>query len=126
MKLIFLAFATLVACNVTDDRPETLAYITETILKPSCGTAECHSAMKAEKNYVFDSVDAARKSLQDIVATCDEPPCTTAPAASYLLTVITQQDVEGNRMPLDVPLANKDVVLIEQWILDGSPGLVEP
>jgi hypothetical protein len=126
MKLIFLAFAAVVACNVTDDRPETLAYITETILEPSCGTAECHSAMKAEKHYVFDSVDAARTSLQDSVVTCDEPPCTTAPAGSYLLTVITQKDDEGNRMPLDMPLSNKDIVLIEQWILDGSPGLEAP
>lgn len=123
MKLIFLGFAALVACNVTDDRPETLAYITETILKPSCATAECHSAMKAERGYVFDSVDAARASLKPIVLTCDEPPCTTAPAGSYLLTVITQQDTDGNRMPIDVPLANKDIVLIEQWLLDGSPGL---
>ena len=63
MKLIILAFAALVACNVTDDRPETLAYITQTILEPSCGTAECHSAMKAEKGYVFDSVEATQHSM---------------------------------------------------------------
>lgn len=123
MKRIFLAFATLVACNVTDDRPETLAYITETILKPSCATAECHSAMKAQNGYVFDSVAAANTSLQPpMVLTCDEPPCTKAPAGSYLLTVISKADDEGNRMPLDQPLANKDIALIAQWLLDGAPG----
>lgn len=125
MTRIFLVFGALVACNVTDDRPETLAYITETILKPSCGTANCHSAMKAEKNYVFDSVEASRKSMATLVTPCDEPPCTTAPADSYLLTVITQEDSEGNRMPIDQPLANKDIVLIEHWILDGAPGIEE-
>ena len=27
-------------------------------------------------------------------------------------------------MPLDVPLANKDIALISQWLLDGAPGFV--
>src|ERR1700759_4113749 len=49
--------------DTQDDRPATFEFITEAILKPSCGTAECHSAMKAEKQDVFDSVEGARTTF---------------------------------------------------------------
>jgi hypothetical protein len=55
--------AALGACATTDDRPQTLAYITETILVPNCATAECHSALENQNNYVFDTVEHAQKSL---------------------------------------------------------------
>jgi hypothetical protein len=116
------------ACNVVDDRPETLAYVTETVLAPSCGLAECHSAMKRQSNYVFDSVAGAQASIAGghLVATCALPPCENADASSYLLTVISTQDVEGDRMPRDQPLANKDIVYIASWITDGADGYVPP
>ncbi len=116
------------ACDVTDDRPETLAYITETILAPSCGTAECHSSMIKEKGYAFDSVEAAQDSIASLplIDVCATPPCPGADANSYLLTVITTQDIEGDRMPLDEPLANKDIVLIANWITDGADGYTPP
>ncbi len=124
MLKLALAVAALAACSVTDDRPETLAYITETILAPSCGTAECHSAMKRQSGYAFDSVGAAQDSIKNgaLVAICATPPCDSAPGSSYLLTVITNQDIYGNRMPLDQPLPNLDAVLIANWITAGAPG----
>ncbi len=123
-----VALGGLVACDVTDDRPQTLAYVTETILAPSCGTAECHSAMKKQSNYVFDSVAGAQASIAGggLIATCAQPPCESADASSYLLTVISTQDVEGDRMPLDQPLANKDIDFIANWITDGADGYVPP
>ncbi len=116
------------ACDVTDDRPETLAYITETILAPSCGTAECHSSMVKQKGYAFDSVENAQDAIASLplIDVCATPPCAGADANSYLLTVITTKDVEGDRMPLDEPLANKDIVLIANWITDGAEGYTPP
>jgi hypothetical protein len=125
MKLLLLLG--LVACTTTEDRPETLAYITEAVLAPNCASAECHSAMKAQSTDVFDSVAAAQSSIakNHLVNLClgndDVPGCEPA-SASYLVTVISRQDDEGDRMPLDVPLSNKDIVLIAQWIRDGAPG----
>ncbi|MEO8548600.1 MAG: hypothetical protein ABI678_01450 [Kofleriaceae bacterium] len=117
-----------------DDRPATLQFITQAVLKPSCGTATCHSAMKAQSNDVFDSVEGTRASIAlhpELVITCDRviPPSTDNCAhdddlqQSYLLTVITQGDAEGERMPLDQPMSNKDIFLISTWIKDGAPGL---
>jgi hypothetical protein len=117
-----------------DDRPATLPFISQAILKPSCGTATCHSAMKAQSNDVFDSIEGTRASIKlhpELVTTCDRvvPPSTDNCASdddlqqSYLLTVITQGDPEGDRMPLDQALSNKDIILIATWIKDGAPGL---
>lgn len=126
------------ACSLSappvDDRPQTLAFITEAILKPSCATAECHSAMKAQSGDVFDSVSAARASIVDngLVVTCEKlatpqpSPCIEAAQQSYLLTVITEGDARGNRMPLDQPMSNTDIELIGTWIENGAAGLELP
>ena len=129
------------ACDLSGkpatDRPETLAYITETILKPSCGTAECHSAMKAQSTDVFDSVEGAQKSLagNGLIASCETadgtpPPCTHAGANSYLLVVITTGVTNpkglGDRMPIDQALSNSDITLIHNWIDNGADGYTFP
>jgi hypothetical protein len=123
MKLAVFALVAVAACG-TDERPPTLGYITETILAPSCGVAECHSSLKRQSDYVFDSVASAQDSIKNgnLIAVCDAPPCEDAPGASYLLTVITDGDSAGNRMPIDQPLPNLDAVLIARWITDGAPG----
>jgi len=124
MKFHVLTLLAIAACNTDDDRPATLAYVTETILAPNCGVAECHSSLHRQSNYVFDSVAATQISIKNgnLIVTCETPPCPSAPGGSYLLTVITDGDVEGNRMPLDEPLPNLDAVLIANWIIDGAPG----
>jgi hypothetical protein len=127
------------ACDLSkdtpDDRPAELGFITEAILKPNCGTATCHSAMKAQSGDVFDSVQGFRESFARnpiLVTTCDRvtPPSPDACvqhnedlAQSYLLTVISDGDIEGNRMPLDQSLSHKDEILIGQWIKEGARGL---
>jgi len=123
-----------VSSDTTDDRPATFEFITQAILKPSCGQAECHSAMKAEKGDVFDSVAGARTTLTvthtDLVFKCEQlEPAETFPCGddalnlSYLYKVIDDRDNEGDRMPLDQALSNKDIVLIREWIRDDAPGL---
>ncbi len=117
-----------IGCGIDETRPENLAYITTTILAPRCGTSTCHSEMKRQSGLVFDSVAGAQRSiaLGGLVATCEEPPCETGPRDSYLLTVITDGDARGNRMPLDAPLANRDIALMATWITDGAAGYEPP
>ena len=131
MKLHLAALVMSVAsCGITDDRPQTLAYITETILGPSCATAECHSSMRRSYDYAFDTVAHAQASFDlnpDLIPVCMEPPCSDAATNSYLLKILTSEsDIEGNRMPLRAPLANKDIFFIATWIQNGAPGYTAP
>ncbi len=120
----FLLIAFVAACSTTDDRPQTLAYVTETVLQPYCATAECHSTSKRQSDIVFDSVAEAQRSIKDkgLIDICATPPCMDSPGKSYLLTVITTKDAQGNRMPLDEPVPNLDDVYIANWIIAGAPG----
>ena len=134
----------LAACDLsqkTPDRPEQFEYIVEAILAPSCGTAQCHSAMRAQSGDVFDSVDGARASLDahGLVVNCAylKLPDTCGKDAannSYLFTVLEQgpglgvtSDIgKGNVMPLDQSLSSADKELIGQWITDGAEGYDVP
>jgi hypothetical protein len=133
VKYALIAAIGLAACDLSDqratERPETFAYITETILAPSCGTAQCHSAMVAQATDVFDSVQGAQDSITtwSLIAKCAMPPCDDAPANSYLYRILST-GVEntkgfGDRMPLDQALSNSDIELIHNWIRDGADGV---
>lgn len=143
VKYLWLVTLVLGACDLADrsaqDRPLTLEYVTETILKPSCGTAECHSAMKAERGDVFDSVAGAKQTMdvthRDLVTTCarlGEDPAFCAQhnddiLGSYLIHVITVGDYsDGNLMPLDQPMSNQDIELLTRWIREGAEGIDKP
>jgi hypothetical protein len=119
--LCVLCAGGLAACGVeVDDRPATLPYIVETILKPSCGQAQCHSATTRAglggAVYVFDSVAATRDSINvgQLVVPYDSED-------SYVVTNALL--ATKNRMPLDAPLADDDIKLIRRWIDAGAPGL---
>jgi len=115
-RLVFLAAVACAACDQTDnDRPATLEYITAAILQPYCSQNVCHSSYARVKGYAFDTVAEARKSLQGIVVPNDPE--------SSLLSIVLTRNVK--RMPYDAPLANKDIELIQQWIMQGAPGLTE-
>ena len=117
------------ACgSATDDRPPTLDYITETILAPTCASAECHSAFKRQVGDEFDTPAAARQS---IVANrlAVYPDDVADPAHSFLITTLTVGSPSilspgsGNvRMPYDAPMPDADIRLIEAWIASGVPG----
>jgi len=116
------------ACGGADDRPPTLDYITETILEPSCASAECHSAFRRQVGDQFDTVVAARHTIvaNSMVITEDR----TAPESSYLVRTLTvgspSQLNPGSpdliRMPYDAPIPDTDVELIKTWIRMGFPG----
>jgi hypothetical protein len=137
MKWLAL-FATLGACATSDDRPQTLAYITETILAPRCSQAECHSSVRRQSGYVFDTVEHAQESLADpnMTGSFGQPLITPGqPLSSTLLIVLggvedadgkRYEDNFGNRMPLDAPLPNLDVYYIGTWIKNGAAGYVPP
>jgi len=135
----WLAFCALAAaCTTTDDRPQTLAYITETILAPRCAQAECHSSVRKQSGYVFDTVEHAQASIADVNMLGSHGGALVKPGdekASWLLIVIggvedsdgtREADVLGNRMPLDQPLPNLDVYFIGKWIENGAEGYTPP
>lgn len=112
------------ACGATDDRPRTLAYITDTILAPTCAAAQCHSAFKRQVGDQFDTVEATRVSM-----VANNLVDTAAPTASFLYRSITtgvtsMLDPQSGtvRMPFDAPMPDADVQLILAWIEDGAPG----
>lgn len=119
---------------------ESLAYITETIFVPYCGTAECHSSFRRELGYVFDSVAAAQVSIQSFgLVACtgsngqSYDPCDGAvpgndlpgaPLTESTILVGILNATSFPRMPFDQPLADKDIAFIGQWIVDGADGYV--
>ena len=123
-----LVLALLAACGTTtDDRPRTVEYITEAILAPTCGAAECHSSFAQNRNDVFDTVKAARRSLVDNgLIVFDSPSYDPAnPDNAQLIVWITQTDPNGlgiGRMPYDAPMPNEDVNLLKKYIREGAPG----
>src|SRR4051812_44800460 len=77
------------ACGDTvDDRPPTLPYITEAILAPSCGKAQCHSSFAREVGDTFDTVDETRRTLisNGLVISDSDP---LDPANSQLIKTLT-------------------------------------
>lgn len=111
------------ACGVTDDRPRTLEYITQTILAPTCAAAQCHSAFKMEVGDEFDTVDATRRTIVDNGLV--EPG---SPGASFLynsLTIGVPSILSPGtmvRMPFDAPMPDADIALIAAWITEGAHG----
>jgi hypothetical protein len=128
-RLILVGALVAGACgNEADDRPPTLAYITETILAPNCATAACHSAFKRQVGDVFDTPASTRRTVvaNGLVV---YPADVADPAHSFLITTLRVGSPSilspgsGNvRMPYDAPMPDADVELIEAWIRDGVPG----
>ncbi len=125
---------------VGDDRPATLEYVTETILRPYCATAGCHSAFAFRGNpntgshYRFDTVDHARQSI--LTPNADDPMGVPAvdtvgfdPDSSLLYNVLVRPTGPTGklpRMPYDEPLQTSEIALIRRWIsspADGGAGL---
>ena len=114
----FLPLVAALACGAcaaeTDERPAEFAYIAKAILEPSCATAVCHSAQTAAEGLDFSSVAAARATFQDnaFVTVPDEP------ANNRIIFILRTSGEE--RMPVDSPMPDADVALIEAWIAAGA------
>ena len=123
-RLIWLPALALAACGTEDDqRPRSVEYITQAILAPSCGNAQCHSSFRNVERYAFDTVEKAQQSLVGgLVGTItlndrDEPEGDGT--ATLLFNVLTRT---VDRMPYDQPLPDADIDLIVRWIDFGAPG----
>jgi hypothetical protein len=124
-RSIWLAALALAACGTDNDqRPRTVQYITEAILAPNCGNAQCHSSFSNTFGYAFDTVKTAQQSLVigGLVGAIslnarDEPEGDAS--SSFLINVLTRT---VKRMPYDQPLLEADIDLISRWIDFGAPG----
>lgn len=94
-----------------DDRPATSEYIVAAILAPACGNAACHSTAAKKAGYAFDTQEAAEESFAQLVLPGDVQ-------RSRLAQVLRTSG--EYRMPLDSPLPEADIALIEAWILGGA------
>jgi hypothetical protein len=116
------------ACGTTkDDRPRTIEYVSQAVLAPNCGDAQCHSTFRQSRGDIFDTVAGTRASLVDngliLFDSVQYDPAT--PADADLIHWITQIDPDGlgiGRMPYDHPLPNEDVSFLEEYIREGAPG----
>lgn len=123
-RLCVVAALALAACGTSvDDRPATLEYVTQAILAPSCGNAQCHSSFRRVEDYAFDTVEEARDSINTyaLVVPFDVE-------GSLLHQVLVTEggnpdDGALQRMPYDQPMSDRDVDLIDRWIEKGAPGL---
>ncbi len=112
----------LVACGTTtDNRPIDARYITEAILAPTCGAAQCHSTFSQNRGDVFDTLEGMRRSIVNnglvvLDSTAFDP---ADPPSAALIQWVTKIDPLGlgiGRMPYDAPMPNEDVYLLERWI----------
>lgn len=116
------------ACGTTtDDRPRTIEYVTEAVLAPTCGAANCHSSFAQQRGDVFDTVDASRRSLvvNGLISFDSVQYDPANPDNAGLIIWITQTDPLGlgiGRMPFDAPMPNEDVSFLKQYIKEGAPG----
>jgi len=123
-RLFCLPAIALIACGTENDqRPRTVEYVTEAILAPSCGNAQCHSSFRNAYGFAFDTVERAQQSLANglvgaiTLNTRDEPE--GEPASSLLINVLTRT---RDRMPYDQPLPEPDINMLRRWIDFGAPG----
>jgi hypothetical protein len=112
--LALLVLAAMSACSVDDyERPVTVEYINETILKPSCGTVNCHSALGKTKGYIFGEIEQTKETLRILVTPGDAQQ-------SALIAVMRRQ---FEPMPPIDAVNDVDLELIESWINNGAKGL---
>jgi hypothetical protein len=128
MQRLAVVALVLAACGTTDDqRPRNLDYITEAILAPSCGAATCHSSFKAADGFVFDTVEAARVTFQnddELIVPKGEDARSAGLILSLTLEQIDPETGERNpRMPINAPLPDADIALIQDWLGFGAPGV---
>ncbi len=126
-RLAYLALLVPACTMGTDNRPKTVQYITEAILAPTCGAAECHSTFGANDHDIFDTVLGVRTSLirNSLVELDSVKNDRDNPGDANLIIWVTQIDPFGlgiGRMPYDHPMAFQDVELLENWIKDGARG----
>ena len=120
MRWVLLAL--LASCGTdVDDRSLNAQYVTEAILAPTCGAAECHSTFAEQYGYVFDTLAGARNTIvgQRLVAIDSTQFDPIDPDSSILILWLTSNDPLNlgiGRMPLDAVMPFEDISLLKEWI----------
>ena len=113
---------------VEDERAPAWGYISPVIMQPNCATSSCHNTASAAAGLDFSSNERGYTSLLKLTLPqrgmpgMPKPrPMVTPfnPDQSRLVNMLRASG--ARRMPPDRPLAEADIVLIEQWILNGAP-----
>src|SRR5262245_4188594 len=113
------------ACG-EDDRPASWSYIHTAIIAPNCATSSCHTQENAQAGVDLHSIDSAYEIL--VGRDCDpsSPPGSSRnfvapgqPERSNLMYLLLGVESKGP-MPPDRPLPDRDIELIERWILEGA------
>ncbi|HVV82129.1 MAG TPA: c-type cytochrome domain-containing protein [Kofleriaceae bacterium] len=100
-----------------DPSPPSWSRVSAAVMRPSCGTVACHSAVARRADLVLDSEEAGYASLVD----ADPEPFVRAgdPGHSELMYLLAGVDV-ARMMPPDAPLPEADVELVKRWICAGA------
>ena len=124
-RLLAIGALALAACaDATDERPATFEYVVSAVLTPSCGTATCHNQMTRRQGYEFDTLEGARASmLKDLVPIGGAIPEEVEFTKLHIVLTVDASDEFNSRMPIDSPLPDADVELIDRWIGEGAVGL---
>ena len=119
---LLAALSAICACGSSvDDRPRDAQYITDLILAPQCGGAECHSTFVQSNDVVLDTYEGMRATMVHfpLISFDSDDYDPADPKDSALITWVTQIDPFNlgiGRMPLDESMPNADVDLLEAWI----------
>ena len=99
--------------GTTDDRPASWAFISATIIQPTCATVACHSDLAQKAG-----VDLHDRELGYEILTKRQFVRPGFPDDSALVGLMHAQG--AIRMPPDLPLPEADIQLIERWIMNGA------
>ena len=126
---LLLALAWVASCGI-DDRPPSWSYIHEAIIEPNCTTSACHSKISAAFGISLHDREGSYSFLTGRVCgqeDSDEPGLPDRnfvdpgdPSRSRLLYLMRGIEVDRT-MPPDIPLPERDIELVEEWILRGAP-----
>jgi hypothetical protein len=120
----FLSLLALAGC--LDERPADWDYVHTAILRPSCATFACHSAITVQSGLDLSTRDAAYESLVRRPCGSSEPAADergvnvdpghpeTSPLMSWL------RGEYNATMPPDLPLPAVEIEVVERWILEGA------
>ena len=106
----------LVALAIVTARAEPVSFVREIapVLRDKCLT--CHGPEKAKGEYRLDTFELLQKPGSSKAT----PITAGAPGQSHLFELVTATD-EDDRMPQkDEALPNKQIALIERWIMEGA------
>lgn len=117
-----------VGCGGEDNRPATWNYVSAAIIQPNCATSSCHSKAAAVAGLDLSTADSGYEDLlEQRLPRADGADRTMATRAMVLpgnpaqSRVVNMMRAFGAaRMPPDRPLAEADIALVEEWILQGA------